>query len=158
MKGGNLPLALDIEQYRLTESHVSSHAQNDSIASRQCLDELCAHILLPIDEEALQIAAPAYHRWYASLIKLWVDNNLPGPGFARSTQGEVTAAIAEGSVIAGSPETVCARIAEQIAELGVNYFTLAFYFGNIAHEDAMRSLGLFTREVRPHFADGDAEG
>ncbi len=114
-------------------------------------------VIAETDADALRIAAPAYERWYASLIKLWVDNNMPGPAFARTTNGEVTAAIAEGSVIVGSPGTVRARIAEQIDALGVNYFTLAFYFGAIAHEDAMRSLSLFAREVMPAFeADGAA--
>ena len=84
-------------------------------------------------------------------MKLWVDNNLPGPAFARATQGDIDAAITQGSCIVGSPETVRAEIERQIETLGINYLTLAFYFGTIAHEDAMRSLTLFVEDVMPAF-------
>ena len=103
------------------------------------------------DHEARNIARPAYEHWFASLMKLWVENKVQGPAIARDTMGDVNAAIEQGSVIAGSPETVRAEIARQIDLLGVNYMTFAFYFGTIAHDDAMRSLGLFVDEVMPAF-------
>jgi alkanesulfonate monooxygenase SsuD/methylene tetrahydromethanopterin reductase-like flavin-dependent oxidoreductase (luciferase family) len=109
-------------------------------------------VIADSDDEARRIAVPAYERWHESLLKLWVDHKLEGPAFARATMGDVNIAIEQGSVIAGSPETVRAQIERQIDTLGVNYMTFAFYFGSIAHGDAMRSLGLFVDEVMPKFA------
>ena len=82
-------------------------------------------------------------------MKLWVENKVQGPGIARATLSDVGEAIAQGSYIVGSPETVRAEIARQAAALGVNYMICGFYFGTIAHEDAMRSLSLFVDEVMP---------
>ncbi len=108
-------------------------------------------VIADSDDEARNIARPAYEHWFASLMKLWVDNKVQGPAIARDTMGDVNAAIDQGSCIVGSPETVRAEIERQIDCLGVNYITLAFYFGTIAHEAAMRSLSLFVDEVMPAY-------
>lgn len=104
------------------------------------------------DEEAVRIAAPAYKIWHDSLTKLWRENNVEGPHFARNTVDTVEKAMAGGAHIAGSPETVRDQLAEQAEKLGVNYLLLAFNIGDIAHEDAMRSIGLFGEEVMPQLA------
>jgi alkanesulfonate monooxygenase SsuD/methylene tetrahydromethanopterin reductase-like flavin-dependent oxidoreductase (luciferase family) len=108
-------------------------------------------VIADSDEAARQIARPAYEHWFASLMKLWNDHKVQGPAIARATMGDVDKAIEQGSVIAGSPETVRAEIERQIDALGINYLTLQFYFGTITHEDAMRSLGLFVDEIMPAF-------
>ncbi len=105
------------------------------------------------DAEALKIAGPAYKVWHASLTKLWRENGVEGPGFARNTVDSVEKAIAGGSHIAGSPETVREQLAQQIEALGVNYMVIAFNIGSMAHEDAIRSITLFGEEVMPKLAD-----
>ena len=105
------------------------------------------------DAEALKIAGPAYKVWHDSLTKLWRENNVEGPQFARNTVDSVEKAIAGGTHIAGSPETVCEQLAEQIDALGVNYVISAFNFGDMTHEDALRSITLFGEEVMPKLAD-----
>lgn len=100
-------------------------------------------------EDAMRIARPAYTRWHQSLVKLWVDNKVEGPAFARGTVADVQTAINAGTDIIGDPEFVCAEIARQVEELGVNYMICQFYFGDMAHEDAMRSVELFKTEVMP---------
>ncbi len=35
--------------------------------------------------------------------------------------------------------------------LPANYFVGAFQWGNLSHEQAMRSIELFTNEVMPHY-------
>jgi alkanesulfonate monooxygenase SsuD/methylene tetrahydromethanopterin reductase-like flavin-dependent oxidoreductase (luciferase family) len=105
------------------------------------------------DAEALKIAGPAYKVWHDSLTKLWRDNNVEGPSFARNTVDTVEKAIAGGAHIAGSPETVRQQLAEQIDALGVNYLVMAFNIGDMAHEDALRSITLFGEEVMPMLAD-----
>ncbi|MGB0632587.1 MAG: LLM class flavin-dependent oxidoreductase [Alphaproteobacteria bacterium] len=101
------------------------------------------------DEDALRIAGPAYKVWHDSLTKLWRENHVEGPAFARNTVDTVEKAMAGGAHIAGSPDTVAELLAEQIDTLGVNYMVIAFNIGDMAHEDAMRSIGLFGEEVMP---------
>ena len=102
-------------------------------------------------EDIVSVARPAFEVWYKSLMKLWNDNKVPGPSIAQATMGDLNKAVEQGSVIVGSPDTVLAAIKDQIERLGVNYMTFAFYFGSIAHEDAMRSLHLFVDEIMPTF-------
>ena len=104
-------------------------------------------------EDAIRIAQPAYSRWHQSLVKLWVDNKVEGPAFARGTVADVQTAIDAGTDIVGDPEFVCEQITKQVKELGVNYMLCQFYFGDMAHKDAMRSVELFKTEIMPKVAN-----
>jgi alkanesulfonate monooxygenase SsuD/methylene tetrahydromethanopterin reductase-like flavin-dependent oxidoreductase (luciferase family) len=61
-------------------------------------------------------------------------------------------AVADGSVIAGTPQTVRAEIERQAAALGINYLLSYLFLGNMTLADALRSLALFKSEVMPHLA------
>jgi alkanesulfonate monooxygenase SsuD/methylene tetrahydromethanopterin reductase-like flavin-dependent oxidoreductase (luciferase family) len=100
-------------------------------------------------EKAMRIARPAYTQWHKSLIKLWVDNKVEGPAFARGTVSDVQTAIDAGTDIVGDPDYVCEEITRQVNELGVNYMLCQFYFGDMEHEDAMRSVDLFKTKIMP---------
>jgi alkanesulfonate monooxygenase SsuD/methylene tetrahydromethanopterin reductase-like flavin-dependent oxidoreductase (luciferase family) len=100
-------------------------------------------------EDAMRIARPAYSRWHQSLIKLWVDNKVDGPAFARGTVSDIQTAIDAGTDIVGDPEHVYKEITKQVAELGVNFMLCQFYFGDMKHKDAMRSIDLFKTEIMP---------
>jgi alkanesulfonate monooxygenase SsuD/methylene tetrahydromethanopterin reductase-like flavin-dependent oxidoreductase (luciferase family) len=52
--------------------------------------------------------------------------------------------------VAGSPETIRKYMDEYVAT-GANYFVGAFQWGDLSHEQAMRSIDLFTSEVMPHY-------
>ncbi len=60
--------------------------------------------------------------------------------------------LTNGSVIAGSPQTVRSAIERQVKELGVNYLLTYLFMGTMSFADAMRSLDLFRTEVMPHLA------
>ncbi len=60
--------------------------------------------------------------------------------------------VADGSVIAGTPQKVRAEIARQTAELGINYLLSYLFLGTMTLADALRSLALFRTEVMPHLA------
>ncbi len=60
--------------------------------------------------------------------------------------------LTNGSVIAGSPQTVRSAIERQVKELGVNYLLTYLFMGTMSFTDAMRSLDLFRTEVMPHLA------
>lgn len=107
------------------------------------------HILVAeTDGEARRLLDPAYERWHDSLTWLWRVHKVETP-IALSARRDASTAIANGSCIAGSPETVRAEIARQVELLGINYMLLQFYFGSLPHEVAMRSLALFSSEVMP---------
>lgn len=49
----------------------------------------------------------------------------------------------------GSPSTVRTKLNAAAKEVGVNYLMLRFAFGDMTLAEALRSLDLFTKEVRP---------
>jgi alkanesulfonate monooxygenase SsuD/methylene tetrahydromethanopterin reductase-like flavin-dependent oxidoreductase (luciferase family) len=54
-----------------------------------------------------------------------------------------------GMSFVGSPARVRAKLNEAIAATGVNYLLLRFAFGDMTLTEALRSVDLFAREVRP---------
>ena len=54
-------------------------------------------------------------------------------------------------VLAGSPQSVRQQVKSAVDETGINYFSAVFQFGNLTHQQAMRSMDLFVREVMPAF-------
>jgi alkanesulfonate monooxygenase SsuD/methylene tetrahydromethanopterin reductase-like flavin-dependent oxidoreductase (luciferase family) len=60
--------------------------------------------------------------------------------------------VADGTVIAGHPDTVRAEIERQAAALGINYLLTYLFLGNMSLADALRSLQLFSTEVMPKLA------
>lgn len=111
------------------------------------------HIVIgETNEDALRIAEPAYLTWHASLTKLFRENGVEGPAFARGTIATIQGAMEAGTDIVGDAETVAQEIERQIEELGINYMICQFYFGTMEHADAMRSVELFKTEVMPRFS------
>lgn len=114
-------------------------------------------VVAETDGEARRLAKPAHDHLYRNQTYLrsefergaFRDLNIT----VRPTQraGDFDDALREGTTIAGSPETVRAAIAQQLAETGANYFVCYFMFGTMTLADAMRSFGLFTSEVKPYF-------
>ena len=57
--------------------------------------------------------------------------------------------VADGSVIAGTPQRVREEIERQVSELGVNYLLTYMFLGAMSLAEALRSLALFSTEVMP---------
>jgi alkanesulfonate monooxygenase SsuD/methylene tetrahydromethanopterin reductase-like flavin-dependent oxidoreductase (luciferase family) len=53
-------------------------------------------------------------------------------------------------VIAGSPASLREYLDEYV-ETGANYFICSFQWGDLSHEQALRSIELFATEVMPHY-------
>lgn len=60
-----------------------------------------------------------------------------------------------GVALAGSPESVREYMEEYVAT-GANYLVCSFQWGSLSHENAMRSIELFTSEVMPHYSKSEA--
>lgn len=106
--------------------------------------------------EARRIAKPAHDHLHANQTFLRRESarkaGVNGGGVATAappTAADFDAAIAEGSTIAGTPETVRAEIERQVDALGINYLIGYFMFGTMTLDDALRSLELFATEVKP---------
>lgn len=99
------------------------------------------------DEEAARIVAPAYAKWYESMTHLWRHNNampretLP-PTFEQ--------AMRQGSIIAGSAETVRHRMQQILDASGLDRLLLQCNLGTMPHQAALDSLQRFHEEVAPH--------
>jgi alkanesulfonate monooxygenase SsuD/methylene tetrahydromethanopterin reductase-like flavin-dependent oxidoreductase (luciferase family) len=98
------------------------------------------------DREAERIARPAYKQWFDSLAWLWLRRG-DFPPIALSA--DYDKAIANGTLVVGSPDTVRGLLVEQAQQCGFNYLVLQLAFGSLGHANEMKSLRLFADEVMP---------
>ncbi len=84
-------------------------------------------------------------KFFHSLEYLWLKFGAAPVGLENARRSR------EEALLAGSPETVRRKIEQQIEESGANYFVARFAYGNLTHQESVRSLELFATEVMPHF-------
>lgn len=106
------------------------------------------------DAEARRFGKPAMEVHLANLNWLRAKHGVTGLTSRLNVPRGATYedCVADGSVIAGSPQTVRAEIERQVAELGINYLLTYLFLGTMSLADALRSLSLFSTEVMPHLA------
>ena len=100
------------------------------------------------DAEAEATARQAYGVWYNSNAELWRRFQTESLIFPKTYDEAMRNKVA----IVGSPETVRARIAEDMSGSGCNYFVGRYAFGDVKLEQVLRSVELMKNEVMPHFA------
>jgi len=85
--------------------------------------------------------------WYRSFNHLHrLHNSAPQLGERPPT---FDAVIEHGTGIAGSPDTVAAVLAEQVARSGANYLVGQFAFGDLTLAEMLSSVRLFATKVMP---------
>lgn len=111
-------------------------------------------VVADTDEAALRIAEPAWAHYHANLTYLWRMNSKDELVVRQAVPSSATypESLRDGTIVAGSPETVRAKLKEQVDELGINYLLAYMMFGTMPLADALRSLGLFRTEVMPALA------
>ena len=104
------------------------------------------------DAEAHRFGKPAMEVHLKNLNWLRVKHNATGLTSRLNVPRGATyeACLEDGTVIAGSPQTVRAEIERQVKELGINYLLTYLMLGTMSLKDAMRSLDLFGKEIMPH--------
>jgi alkanesulfonate monooxygenase SsuD/methylene tetrahydromethanopterin reductase-like flavin-dependent oxidoreductase (luciferase family) len=104
-------------------------------------------VIADTDAEALSIARRCYAHWHQSFTHLWRLHGVApiSAAYPETVEGSMEI----GMSFVGSPATVRARLNEAIAATGVNYLLLRFAFGDMTLTEALRSVELFAREVRP---------
>ncbi len=107
-------------------------------------------VVAETDKDAKVLASRAYKRWLSSFRKLWLDNgyNAPLTDLYPDTWEEL-----EGMMngCAGSPATVRRYALEEAERCGANYLVSWFAFGDLAIDDVIRSVELFSEHVMPSF-------
>ncbi len=103
------------------------------------------------DEEAIAVAKPAIEYHIGSLN--WLRERNKDHEFAQRTNVHrgltFESWVEAGMAIVGSPETVRRKLETQQSELNLNYFLCYMFFGTMPADAALRSLDLFTKEVKP---------
>ena len=98
------------------------------------------------DGEALRLARRAYPVWHRSFTHLF---RRIGRAQTHPRPADFDTLVERGQGIAGSPATVRAVLASQLADTGCNYVVGQFAFGDLTLEECLQSIALFASEVMP---------
>jgi len=98
------------------------------------------------DIDALSSARRAYPIWHRSFNHLY---SLLGGAPTHPRAADFDGVVQTGQGIAGSPETVCSFLQEQLRVSGATYLVGQFAFGDLSHSECLQSLELFTQYVMP---------
>ncbi len=108
------------------------------------------HIVIArTEKEAIECAAPAYEKWWASLLHLWRIHNIEIP---LSFPEKFEQARSEGHCVVGTAPMVREVLGREIEEAGVNYLLGRFAFGDLTLETSMQTVANMQREIMPAFA------
>jgi alkanesulfonate monooxygenase SsuD/methylene tetrahydromethanopterin reductase-like flavin-dependent oxidoreductase (luciferase family) len=108
-------------------------------------------VVAETDDAARAIAGTAYPRWRDAIEFLWRRTN--ADFVLKDIYPRDFAALERlGHGIAGSPATVRAYLVRLQEETGVNIVLCQMVFGDMRFDDAVRSIGLFGREIIPAFS------
>jgi alkanesulfonate monooxygenase SsuD/methylene tetrahydromethanopterin reductase-like flavin-dependent oxidoreductase (luciferase family) len=78
------------------------------------------------------------------------EENRPRIDFSKLSWEEL---LETGYMIAGSPSTVTRQLSEQMEGVGAGHFMGMFHIGNLAHDEVVRSLDRFAKDVMPQLRD-----
>jgi alkanesulfonate monooxygenase SsuD/methylene tetrahydromethanopterin reductase-like flavin-dependent oxidoreductase (luciferase family) len=109
-------------------------------------------VIAETESNAVETARRGYRPWRRHMELLWAKYDVPFP-LKASLPEEWDPLQEHGHAIAGTPAQVRDFIAAQADAAGASYFVCDFAFGTISHDEAMRSVELFAREVMPALAD-----
>ena len=128
------------EEHLQDTGRLNGHVQHPKLG-------LARHLYVaPTVSQAVSEARSAYDVWFSNINCLWEQ---AGDNHLENLRG-FDDLLANGVVIAGSPQSVREQLKETVAESGINYFCPIFAFGDLSHQQVMRSMELFVREVMPH--------
>ncbi len=97
-------------------------------------------------EQAEREARVAYEQHRACFTYLW---ERLGGAERFQPESDFDTAIDHARLIVGTPEHVRERVQEHLHATAANYFVANFSFGDMADEQVMRSIGLFTEQIMP---------
>ncbi|MFQ6027834.1 MAG: LLM class flavin-dependent oxidoreductase [Dehalococcoidia bacterium] len=108
---------------------------------------LTRHVYVaPTDEEAVRQCKETFGPWLHNISYLWDK-----AGVGLPVKVDFDDWLAKEVIIAGSPQSVREQVQRTVVESGINYFCAIFAWGDLTHEQVMRSMQLFSEEVIPAF-------
>jgi alkanesulfonate monooxygenase SsuD/methylene tetrahydromethanopterin reductase-like flavin-dependent oxidoreductase (luciferase family) len=99
------------------------------------------------DREAMELGRRAWPVFYASFMKLWKKHGTQ-LRYARIPD-DFDTMVKNGGAPAGSPATIRDLVRNIADEAGASYFIAQFSFGDLSHQEALHSAGIFAREMLP---------
>ena len=129
-------------QHKDDVSRINGHVKEPMLG-------ITRHVFVaPTDAQAILEARKAYGAWFHNINYLWSKGGYDMLEFLR----DFDELLAQEVVIAGSPATVREQVRRTVDETGVNYFCSIFAWGDLTHQQVMRSMDLFAQGVMPHVA------
>jgi alkanesulfonate monooxygenase SsuD/methylene tetrahydromethanopterin reductase-like flavin-dependent oxidoreductase (luciferase family) len=117
-------------------------------AARPMLGVVRRIVIAESDRGTLELAAPAYARWFDTLTYLYRDRRIAVPPNLKLPYPE---AVAAGLCMAGSPSTVRDRLLAQIRTAGVNYVMFLLAFGSLPLSVSLKTIAHTAAEIIPAF-------
>jgi len=133
------------ERYReIWEQHKADPERHNAHVAAPFLAKTQHMVIADTDAEAERLGLEAYATWASHIHHLTRKHGRPDvhktePFAPDSTQ----------PLVAGTPGTVLEKLRQMLQMTSANYLLCIFSFGDLAPEHAMRSLELFTSEVKP---------
>ncbi|MGH8669754.1 MAG: LLM class flavin-dependent oxidoreductase [Burkholderiales bacterium] len=133
------------DRYReLWERHRNDPGRHNAHVAAPFLAKTQHLVIAQQDAEAQRVGEQAHATWNSHMHHL--TRKLGRPPVHNT---EAYSPDSAHPLIAGSPRNVAEKLGELIRLSGINYLLCVFSFGDIAPQDALRSLELFVSEVRP---------
>src|SRR5262245_38085237 len=133
------------ERYReVWEKHRNDPGRHNAHVAAPFLARTQHLVIADTDGEAEKLGLAAYQAWDAHIHHL--TRKLGRPDVHKTVPYGADSAQ---PLIAGSPRTALEKLQEMLRLTGANYLLCIFSFGDLAPEDAMRSIELFASEVKP---------
>jgi alkanesulfonate monooxygenase SsuD/methylene tetrahydromethanopterin reductase-like flavin-dependent oxidoreductase (luciferase family) len=104
-------------------------------------------VVADTDKEAMEIGRRAWPVFYRNFMTLWKKHGT-APRYARIPD-DFESAVNNGGAIVGSPGTIRDAVRGMADEAGTSCFNAQFSFGDLTHDEVMRSASIFAREVIP---------
>ncbi len=137
----------------ITDRYRAEWAALGNPADEMPLMGVSRHIVIAeTRKEALEIAQRGYRKWRDSFLVLWRKHNMQLPNPNALFPERFEEAEAQGRAVAGTPEHVREFVQTSIDDGGLNYLLCRFAFGDITCDEALQSVELFDRHVRPAIA------
>lgn len=133
------------ERYReLWEQHKSDPGRHNAHVARPFLARTHHLVIADTDAEAEKLGLAAYKTWAGHIHHL--TRKLGRPDVHKTTPFDADSAQ---PLITGSPRTALEKLREVLRLTSANYLLCIFSFGDLPADHAMRSLELFSQEVKP---------
>jgi alkanesulfonate monooxygenase SsuD/methylene tetrahydromethanopterin reductase-like flavin-dependent oxidoreductase (luciferase family) len=133
------------ERYReLWERHRNDPGRHNAHVASPFLARTQHLVIADTDAEAEKLGLAAYGTWASHIHHL--TRKLGRPDVHKTTPYDEDSSQ---RLITGSPDSALEKLHEMLRLTGANYLLCIFSFGDLALEQAMRSLELFASEVKP---------